>query len=83
MSGECCTEGREEKCLQILVTKPERNNNLEEQDVGRIMLKSIHEKQDGEKWTGFIWLKAGSVTDSCEYGRYLEVPQIGGNLLIS
>jgi hypothetical protein len=33
----------------------------EDRDVsGRIILRSILEKQDGVMWTGFIWLRIGT-----------------------
>ena len=36
-------------------------NHLENQDVvGRIILKCIVKKQDGEAWTGFIGIRIGT-----------------------
>jgi hypothetical protein len=37
---------------------------LEDEDVdvgGRIILKLILEKQDGVVWTGFIWIRIGTL----------------------
>jgi len=36
---------------------------------GRIILKWIFKKWDGEAWTGFIWLRIGTVAGSCECGN--------------
>ena len=36
---------------------------------GRIILKLIFGKWDGEEWTGFIWLSIGKVAGTCECGN--------------
>jgi hypothetical protein len=33
---------------------------------GRTILKWIFKTQDGEAWTGLIWLRIGQVVGSCE-----------------
>ena len=59
MSGACSTYGGEERCVQGFGW-----GNLKERDHlgdpgvdGRIILRWIFRKWDGEAWTGLIWLK--------------------------
>jgi hypothetical protein len=41
----------------VLVGKPDGKNHLEDPGVdGRIILKSIFKKWDGQAWTGLIWI---------------------------
>jgi hypothetical protein len=35
---------------------------------GRIILEWILGKEGGKLWTGFIWLRIGTTTGSCEHG---------------
>jgi hypothetical protein len=46
----------------VLAGKPEGRYHSEERGVGaRIMLKWILEEQGGKLWTGFIWLRIGTI----------------------
>jgi hypothetical protein len=36
---------------------------------GRIILKLIFKKWDGDAWTGLIWFKIGQVAGACECGN--------------
>jgi hypothetical protein len=45
-------------------------DHQEDQDVGGwIILKSILERWRGMVWTGFIWLRIGTVEGTCEHGN--------------
>ena len=46
---------------------------------GRIILKRIFQKWDGEAWTGLIWLRIG--TGACECGNELSGSIKCGGLL--
>jgi hypothetical protein len=61
MSGACSTHGRDEKCIQNLVGKPEGKNSSKDLGVdGSTILEWILGKQGGKLWTGFIWLRIGT-----------------------
>jgi hypothetical protein len=71
-SGACGTYGKQERCIKILIRRPEVKrklgirrgrweDSLEYVEVGgRIILKWILKKWDGEAWTGLIWLRVGT-----------------------
>jgi hypothetical protein len=43
------------------VGKPEGKEHLEDPDIdGRLILRCIFRKWDGEAWTGFVWLRIGT-----------------------
>jgi hypothetical protein len=49
---------RHENCYKICVGKTEGKQPLKDLGVdGRITLESVLEKQDGEVWTGFNWIR--------------------------
>ena len=39
---------------------------------GRMTLKFIFKKWDGEAWTGLTWLRIGKVAGACECIKYRE-----------
>jgi hypothetical protein len=41
---------------------------------GRIILKLIFKKLDGNAWTGLLWLRIGIVAGACECGNEPSVP---------
>jgi hypothetical protein len=56
--------------LQALEIKqnPRKRGNLEDSNLnGRIILYYILRKYDGGVWTGFIWLRIGTVAGCCEH----------------
>ena len=61
MSGACSAYGGEERWGDVM-----ESEHLEDLGVGgRIVLKWIFRKWDGEAWTGFLWQVAGA----CECGN--------------
>jgi len=49
-------------------------DHLEDPDIdGRIVLKWIFRKWDGEAWTGLIWLRRGALTGCCECGKVFQI----------
>jgi hypothetical protein len=55
MVGAYSTYGEKRGTYRVLVGKLERNRPL-----GRIILKRIFKKWNGEGWTGLIWLRIGT-----------------------
>jgi len=45
---------RDEKCIKILVGKPEKKRSLEELGIDDRILEWIFGKQGGKAWPGFI-----------------------------
>jgi hypothetical protein len=39
---------------------------------GRMILKFLFKKWDGEAWTGLTWLRIGKVAGACECIKYRE-----------
>jgi hypothetical protein len=61
MSGACSTYGARRVVYGFLVGKPKRKTPLEDPGVdGRIILRRIFRKWDGEAWAGLIWLRVGT-----------------------
>jgi hypothetical protein len=60
-AGHVARMGEGTGAYRILVGRPEGRNQLEDPGVdGRIILKWIFKKWDGEAWTGLIWLRIGT-----------------------
>jgi len=55
MVGAYSTYVEKRVAYRVLVGKPERKRPL-----GRVILKRIFKKWDGEGWTGLIWLRIGT-----------------------
>jgi hypothetical protein len=70
MGWACGTHGRQDRCIQVLVGRPEGNRPLGRP---RHRLEDIIEtdskKWDGEAWIGFIWLRIGALGGACECGN--------------
>jgi hypothetical protein len=48
------------RCIQGLGGKTLRDDNLEDLSVkGKVILKRITKKSDGEAWTGLSWFRIG------------------------
>jgi len=61
MDGACSTYEKDEKCIQILVKKPEGERPLGRPSIdGEIILRRILGKQSEKVWSGFIWLRIGT-----------------------
>jgi len=62
MGGVCSTYEGEERCIQVLVGKPEGNRLVVEDPgvEGRIILGWIFKKLDVGAWTGSSWLRIGT-----------------------
>jgi hypothetical protein len=62
MGGKFSTQDRQlRNADKILVGKPEGKRPLGRHSIdGSIIIKLIFEKQVGEMWTGFIWLRIGT-----------------------
>jgi len=63
MGGACGTHGRQERCIQGFggETCWRERGHLEDPGIdGRIIIKLIFKKWDGEAWTGLIWLRIGT-----------------------
>ena len=61
MGGACGTYGSQERCIQDFGRRPEGKRQLGRLDVdGRIILKLISKKWDGEVWSRLIWLSIGT-----------------------
>jgi hypothetical protein len=66
---ECSMRGKEERCLQGFVGKPEERSALGRPTRRRkITLKWTFERLDRWAWTGSIWLRQGDVAGCCECG---------------
>jgi len=60
IGGVCSPDGRGEKCLQNFVWNPEWKRHKRNGKISEWIL----EKQGGELWTGFIWLRI-ETNDGC------------------
>ena len=61
LNAACSTYGGEERCIQVLVGRPKGKRQLGRSGVdGRILLKWIIKKWDGEAWLGLIWFRIGT-----------------------
>jgi len=62
MGGACSAYGERTSVYRILVGKPEGEDHLGEPGVdGRIILRWIVRKWDVGLWTGWSWLRIGTV----------------------
>ena len=62
--------GRGEVCTWSWWGEVREMDHLKVLDVdGRIILKCIFKKWDGEKWTRLLWLWMGQETGCCEWGN--------------
>jgi hypothetical protein len=62
MGGACGTYVRQELHTRFWWGGVREREHLETLGVdGRIILKLLFKKRDGEAWTGFIWLGIGTV----------------------
>ena len=61
MGGACSTRGRQKRCTQGLVGRPEGKNHLEDPGLDvKIILKMGLQEVGQEAWTGLIWLRIGT-----------------------
>ena len=60
-TGHTSRVGERRGAYTVLVGKPEGKNYFQDPDIdGRIILRWIFRKLNGEKWTGLIWIRIGT-----------------------
>jgi len=61
MGGACGTLGDRRDAYRVLVGRTDERDQLEDLSVdGRIILKCIFKKWDGEAWTGLLYFRIGT-----------------------
>jgi hypothetical protein len=61
--------GEKRKAYRLLVGKPEGKKPLgRPRHRSGIIVGWILERWDGVMWTGLVWLRIGTVENSCEFG---------------
>jgi hypothetical protein len=61
MGGACGTFGDRRDAYRVLVGRTDERDQLEDLGVdGRIILKWIFKKWDGEAWTGLLYFRIGT-----------------------